>query len=385
MMIIVNRHADDYISGSYNGIPFGVSYDEVKFDEMKKLETRANEAQSMEEMKSILSEFEPLTKESYKNLVETKCPWVFVNKHTNKFYLKLPAGKVSRKALPKPFVDRILESVDKKIDIMPLVKCWIRFLRNPNYSDMKAERFAWYINQTYTNRELAAKMEKEGLHNTVAVQRATTFQTPITQEGLLVTYKVSKEINWKYVLDEEDEPRQKSRYKKSIDDVTGLITYEKPEFVEDLLFTPAIMGDSGDEFYCGDKPGHLIKVGFSHYLDNWDKVDTNDTRAGVKGLHCGNQDYIRNFQSPGTVTHYVFVDPMDIGAVVQDNTGALRVKRYFVHASFAGTNKSIYHSSTYAALTDKEYREMLSEAITATGELKEGIDEDLAEKHALID
>lgn len=384
-MLIVNRHGDDYISGSYNGIPFGVSYDEVKFDEMKKLETKANVASSMEELQTILAEFEPLTKESYKNLVETKSEWVFVNKHTNKFYLKLPQGKVSSKALPKALVDRILESVDKKIDIMPLMKCWIRFLRNPNYSDAKAERFAWYINQTHTNQELSAKLQKEGLHHSVATQRATTFQTPITQEGLLVTYKVSREIDWKYVLDENENPVQKSWYKKSVDDITGLITYEKPQHVEDMLFTPAVMGDGGDEFYCGDKPGHVIRVGVSHYLDNWDKVNTSDNQAGVKGLHCGNQDYIRSFQNPGTVTHYVFVDPMDIGAIVQDNTGALRVKRYFVYASFAGTNKSIYHSSTYAALTDQEYRDMLTEAIKATGELHEGLEQELEEKKSLID
>lgn len=384
-MLIVNRHADEYISGSYNGIPFGVSFDQVRFDEMKRLELLANGASNMEDLKSILAEFEPLTKESYKELVETKCEWVFVNKHTNKFYLKLPGGKVSSKALPKAFVDRILESVDKKIDIMPLVKCFIRFLRNPNYTDAKATKFAWYINQTFTNIELAAKLEKEGLHADVAKARSTTFQTPITQEGLLVTYKVSEEIDWKYVLDENDEKKQVSRYKKSIDEITGLIAYEKPEHMEDFFFRPAVMRDGGDEFFCGDKPGHLIRVGHSHYLDNWDKVNTNDTQAGVKGLHCGNQDYIRCFQNNGTVTHYVFVDPMDIGAIVQDNTGALRVKRYFVYASFAGTNRSIYHSSTYAQLTDAEYREMLKEAIVKHGELQEQSNADLDEKHALID
>lgn len=390
-MIICNRHGGDkdglggHISGSYNGIPFGVSFDETKFEEMKKLEARANAATSMEELKSILEEFEPLTKESYKELVETKCEWVYVNKHTNKFYLRLPNGKKSSKALPKAIVDRILESVDKKIDIMPLVKYWIRVLRNPLYTDKKSGLFAWYINQVYTNHDLKNKMVEDGLDASVAYIRATSFQTPITQEGLIGTYKVVDEIDWKWELDDNDEKVQKSRYKKSIDDITGLITYAKPEHAEDFLFRPAVQHDNGDEFFCGDKAGHVIRVGLPHFLDSWDKVNTNDSAACVKGLHCGNQDYIRSYQTEGTVTLNIFVDPMDIGAVVQDNTGALRVRRFFAHSIFGGTNRGIYHSSDYAKLTDDEYRNMLNEAIAKTGELHEELHNEIEEKKALID
>ena len=76
-----------------------------------------------------------------------------------------------------------------------------------------------------------------------------------------------------------------------------------------------------------------------------------------------NLDYIRSYQNEGTVTHYVFVDPMDIGAVVQDGTGALRVKSYMVYASFTGVNSGIYHSSTYGQLKDEEYAKMVEEAV----------------------
>lgn len=103
--------------------------------------------------------------------------------------------------------------------------------------------------------------------------------------------------------------------------------------------------------------------------------------------HCDNklnQDYIRGYQNAGTVTHQVLVDPMHIGAIVGGHDGAMRVKQYMVYASFAGTNKGIYHSSKYGELTDKEYRKMLEEAIQATGELKDGADSQLDEKKALI-
>jgi hypothetical protein len=79
-----------------------------------------------------------------------------------------------------------------------------------------------------------------------------------------------------------------------------------------------------------------------------------------------NLDYIRSYQSKGTITHYVFVDPMHIGAVVQDKTGALRVKQYMVYASFAGVTRSLYHSATYGKLTDKEYEDLVRDVVSKT-------------------
>lgn len=312
MMIIVNRIGDS-ITGSYNGNPFGVSFSEEKWNAMKELESKANSASSMEELKTLLADFEPLTKESYKEMVETACPYLFVNKVTNKFYLKT-GDLVSSKSLPKAFVDRILTSVDKKIDVMPLVKAWTRFLRNPNYSDKKAQRFANYINQTYTNQELVTKLINEGVSREVAVERATTMQTPVTQEGLLVTYKVSREIDWKYELDADGDPVKKPRYEAVIDDISGAISYKTPDHVEDRVFEPAVQGQGGDAFYCGSQKGHVIRVGQVHYLESWDQVNCNDHDSCVKGLHCGNLDYIRGYQKDDTITHNIFVDPMDIGA-----------------------------------------------------------------------
>lgn len=388
-MIQVNRVSESTIAGAYNGKPFGVAYSEEKWNAMKELEAKSMSISTMEELTPILEEFEMLTQESYKELVETASPWIYVNKATNKFYLCLKGGvnepqKISSQPLPKAFVDRILASVDKKIDVLPLVKCFIRFLRNPNYSADKARRFAEYINARYTNSSLQAELEVKGLSAEVAMERATTTQVAITQEGLIGCYKVSKEIDWKYTLDEDDEVKKKPRYKPQVDEITGLITYDIPQHVEDRVFQPAVMGTDGDDFYCGEEKGHVIRVGKLHSLDSWDKVDCDDHRIGRPGLHVGNQDYIRGYQNAGTETHNVFVDPMHIGAIVGGHDGAMRVKQYFVYSSFAGTNRGIYHSSDYGRLTDKEYEQMLEAAIKATGELKEGHDADLEEKKALI-
>lgn len=380
-MILVNRVGDS-ITGSYNGKPFGVAFDEGKYAAMKGLESKANQIESMEELQVVLDEFEPLTKESYKELVETACHFILVNKATNKFYLKT-AHVTSSKALPKAFVDRILTSVDKKIDVLPLVKCWVRFLKNPNYTDAKAKRFANYINKTYTNQERVAELLKDGLSHEVANERATTTQVAITHEGLLVCYKVSNEIDYKWQLDADGNSVKKPRYSPSIDDITGVITYDVPKHVEERIFTPAVMGDRGDEFYCGENLGHIIKVGQLHYLPKWEQVDCNDNQSCCPGLHCGGLDYIRGYQHAGTLTHNIFVDPMHIGAITDDGSGAMRVKQYFVHSSFAGVNRSIYHSSKYAELTDSEFLQMLDEAIKATGVMTEELKRELEEKHAL--
>ena len=49
---------------------------------------------------------------------------------------------------------------------------------------------------------------------------------------------------------------------------------------------------------------------------------------------------------------------MHIGAVPDDQDGAIRCKQYFVHSSLSGVNGSIYHSSTYAAKTDEEWADL---------------------------
>jgi hypothetical protein len=54
---------------------------------------------------------------------------------------------------------------------------------------------------------------------------------------------------------------------------------------------------------------------------------------------------------------------MHVGAVPDDVDGAIRCKQYFVHSSLSGVNGSIYHSSTYAAKTDEEWKEMREELI----------------------
>jgi hypothetical protein len=387
MFITLNRIGDS-ITGSVDGKPFGIAFSQQKFDTLVALRDQANAASTMEEVNTILEQFRAASKEDFKELVESKTPYLYVKPATGQFFLRIGQGSASRvssEPLPQAFVDRILESVELGLDVLPLVKAWARFLRNPNYSRDKARRFANYINKTHLNSELVDKlMSEQGLSMNVAQSRATTYQTPITQEGLISTYKVSAELEHKWTLDAEGNPKRVPIKNAKIDEISGLVTFEDPEHVEDRIFYPVMMGlEGGDPFYCGSDLGHLIRVGQTHRLANWGQVNCNDDICCVKGLHVGNIDYIRGYQSEGTVTHNVFVDPMNIGAITNDGSGALRVLEYFVHSSFAGVNRGIYHSSTYAAQTDAVYEGMFQEAVARFEEDQEAKAERIKEQDAL--
>jgi hypothetical protein len=54
---------------------------------------------------------------------------------------------------------------------------------------------------------------------------------------------------------------------------------------------------------------------------------------------------------------------MHIGAIPDSEDGAIRCLQYFVHSSLVGVNGSMYHSSSYAALTDEQWEEMKEDII----------------------
>ena len=362
---------DNKICGSYGETPFAVEYSESLYKQMMVLAEQAETVKTMEELDTILKSFAALTIVDYTATVESQCEYIHVNENTGEFFLK-NNGVVSSIPMPQALVDRIFESMDKDIDFMPLIKMWTRWLRNPilakkmkkNWGKEFCERFFNFVNMKYVHPQLKEQcMEDHGLSEEIAAKRATMYQMKITKEGLLNGYKVSKEILHKYNTETgEEEPR----YTRTFNPDTGQIESNGlPENVEDRLFEPSVMGNGGDAFYCEgtngyDTPQHFIKVGCNHRLESWDQVNTNDRRSCVKGLHIGGLKYISWYTGE---IHNIFVDPMHIGAVPDDEDGAIRCKQYFVHSSLAGVNGSIYHSSTYAAKTDEEWEEMRQKII----------------------
>lgn len=367
-MIHINV-VDGQITGSYGNTPFSVSYEKDLYQAMLKVANFANEANTLEEYNLALEEFKTLAVQDYSKLVESKCPHIYVNPVSGEHFLK--SGDVmSNVPMPKALVDRIYESIDMGIEFEPLIKLWTRWLRNPILRKKTAagkgedftKRMFNFINLKYVHPSLKKQlMEEQGLSEEIATKRATMYQIKITKEGLLNGYKVSREVRYKF---DTETGERVDRYKRTFNADTGEIESEGlPEFVEDRLFEPVIMGTSGDAFYCigangYSTPGHFIKVGCIHKLESWDQVDTRDHVSCVPGLHFGGLMYINHYSGE---IHNVFVDPMNVGAVPDDNTGAVRCLEYFVHSSLVGVNGSIYHSSTYAAKTDEEWEKMRAE------------------------
>jgi hypothetical protein len=362
---------DGNIVGSYGEKSFSVKYTEELYNQMQELAKKADRVETMDELHSILYTFEELAVEDYTKVIEDKCEFIYVNEATGEFFLKT-GDVVSNIPMPKALVERIYESMDMGLDFMPLVKMWTRWLRNPilwkkMHHGVGVEfstRFFNFINLKYVHPVLYKELtEEKGLSHEVAEKKATMYQMKITKEGLLNGYKVSTEVLHKF---DAESGEIVDRYKRTFNVDTGEIESEGlPEFVEDRLFQPAIMGTGGDAFYCEGpngygNPGHFIKVGCTHRLGSWDQVDTNDYNSCVKGLHFGGLEYINRISGE---IHNIFVDPMHIGAVPDDHTGAIRCLQYFVHSSLAGVNGSIYHSSTYASKTDWEWAEARKEAV----------------------
>lgn len=379
---------DDVISGSYGDKNFSVTYSKELYESMIVLKGLADDAVSMGEYKDILEQFSRLAVEDYTKTIETECEHIHVNKATGQFFLK-SNGVVSSYPMPQALVDRIFESIDKGLSFLPLVKMWTRWLRNPILRKKGvdadfSERFFNFVNLKYVHPKLKEElMEEHGLSEEVADRRATMYQMKITSEGLLNGYKVSREILHKF---DRETGEQVDRYKRTFNPDTGEIEGDGlPEHVEDRLFEPAVMGSGGDAFYCEGvngygSPQHFIKVGCRHRLPDWSHVNTNDDHSCVKGLHLGGLKYIACYSGE---IHNIFVDPMHIGAVPDDNTGAIRCLEYFVHSSLVGVNGSIYHSSSYAAMTDEQWTDMRIEAVTEYSECKESCDKGVAELNAI--
>lgn len=369
MSTMISVHSiGDSITGSVNGKQFGVRFTKPRWDAMKELEAKALAATTPDELKGIVEQFMPMTIETYGEIVETSTPFIYHDLVRNVYFLKYN-DKISSRAIPQGLVDRILKSVEKGIDITPMVKLWVRWLRNPVKPHAARDaQFVQYINTTYMDAKVHRQAVNDGVNDQVAIERATSFQVPITMEGLMCTYKVSKEITTKFGKNEKNEVVTIDRYDFDVDEFTGLKTMKKPQFSEDLVFEPAVMGQRYDAFRCRtldgsfDYLGHIIKVGCIISLEKWSQV-AQDQGTGVPGLHCGNLDYIRSYQNSGTATHDILVDPMHIGGFSGNGDGALVTKEYFVSRYFQGVNKSLYHSSDYAAWTDALFAQSVQEVV----------------------
>ncbi len=363
------------LSGTLDSVKFNVPFSQDLLDKLNAEQTELANIDNREDYDGWVADVKALLEEKEVDIVETACEDLKRDPKTGKYFVVVD-GQISKKSVPESLVDVILESIDKEIDPTPLVKAWIRFLRNPNFTVEKSELFVLYITALIIDgEEMDRLIDEEGFTPDMAEARATYNDVAITQEGLLVTKKYAQLQTEGWVIDKETNKAVRAPlYAKeddTIDQVTGEITVGKtlfPEFAEELLFIPPVMGTGGDEFFCGDKKGHVIKVGEKHTLESWDQVNCSDSQSCVAGLHVGGWRYVQCYSSLNAQLLECFVDPAEIGAIVSVHSGdgAIRCREYFIYGAVEGRTKGIYHSSKYAGMKDAEWEEYKKEAVAAS-------------------
>lgn len=379
MKLVLNK-IGDRLSGMIGETKYNVPFSAELYNALKEAEVAFEEAATMEDAQAIVASTLPLVQVKVQEIVTTKCIYLVFNNATNKYYLK-NKGVVSSHPVPAKLVEWIIESVEKEIDFMPVVKAWTRFLRNPNFSTANAERFAKYLTTTVVDhKEVDRLMEEEGVTRDVATTRATFRDVSLTRNGLISTYKYGQ---IKYKKFDETDGKSVDRYEKTYDGETGQVTIKLPEFAEDYYLIPPVVGESYDPVTInGGEKKHRIVVGGIHTLE-WKQVNTHNDNMS-KGLWIGGLSYIKAYDAPDRLLMNCFVDPANIGAFYAGgNFDALMVKEYFVHSAVFAPNKNLYRESDYDAHTQKEWDNIRTEAIALANKKKAELDKSLAELAAI--
>lgn len=380
---VIHRGDVRLLNGALSGEKFNLPYSDELFSNLKAKQEEYNAFTDSASVPEWENEVKALLVEKKVDVIETACPDLKKDNRTG-FYYMVVDGETSKTPVPEKLIEVILESADKGISPEPIVKAWARFLRNPNFTPNKAEKFAAYITAEIVDfDEVERLVEKEGFTEDSAVDRATYNDVAITQEGLIVAKKYARLITEGWEMDrEKNVPKRKPLYGKTpveVDLITGELSGGEdvlPEFAEELYFEPPLQGQGGDVFFCGEKEGHLILVGKKHTLEKWSMVNTNDNQSCVKGLHVGGWQYVQAYDGMDCQLLNCFVDPSEIGAICglsESSDGAIRVREYFIYGAVEGRTKGIYHSSTYAKMKDEEWAEYKKQAVIEANKILDKI------------
>ena len=380
MELLINK-IGERLSGVIGDKKYNVAFTADLYTKLQNREAAFAAAESMEEAQQIIFDTLPLIQTNVQEIVTTTCPFLVFNGKTNRYYLK-NRGVTSSHPVPTPLVDWIIESIEKGISYEPVVLAWVRFLRNPYFTEEKAERFAKYLTTTVVDtKEVDRLIGEEGLSVAVATERATFRDVSLSKTGMISTYKYGK---IKFTKFDKATGECADRYEKSYDEETGQVTVKLPDWAEDFVLIPPIQGESNDAVSInGGVPVHRIKVGGVHTLPEWNMVNTyNDSMS--KGLWIGGLSYIKAYDAEDRLLMNCFVDPANIGAFYHGgNFDALMVKEYFVHSAVFAPNKNLYRESDYASHTEAEWDKLRSEAIKLSDKKIEKIKAEQAEINSL--
>lgn len=368
-MISVGRNQNQ-IFGKINGVKItNLPLDLDLFEKLKVQAKNANEVETkdLNSYKSEVDKFKALlgTQEvvavvekakEEKKAVKVGSGKLSIKLVDDKPYLFNQAGLQSKFYIPTYIYARITTGEDKGIDTTPLFKFMIRALRGEKMTQNKLNNLDLYMNRDWLDKEKYNELLEKGISESSAKEQATFKQVPITLEGLIHTYKVSRVIS--------DTGRNINEYKQEeveleeeVVEQEDTSSFEKPAFeefkfvpkrnnkghflargsqeyideynlqftaynekyhptqttttlvkkdgskekvvvnkksAEDYVFQPYYQQTGGDAFYCGNVLGHEIRVGKVHKLPSWSMVNTNDSHSGTNGLHVGGLEYVHD-------------------------------------------------------------------------------------------
>lgn len=399
-MITINEITIDerkYLTGLIGKNPFSIEKTEEAKDRLVAAYNAVNAAETAPEVAVLEEEIntyvESISSSNSSKLDEVLVGDLYYDTKAETYHIK-HEDKISKVAIPKFFVDKMIEANDKGLSPKPWLIFWVRLMRNKLYVNhpAKINNIIQYLESKYVDQTNEDRLIEEGYSPNIAGKLSTFDQISITEQGILAAFKYVRLLDKKFVVEKNEETGEqtiveKDKYERTleVDEDTGEVTKDElglPDWAEDYKFEPPIMGKGGDAFTCadlgdtqGDLPtGHIVQVGKIHELPKgFDQVNTNDNTWGVKGLHLGGYYYVQNF---GGQTDYLvdcLVAPEDIGSVADlrggaNEEGAIRCKRYMTVGAHFQVSRSMYHPSKYAEMLDDEWNLAKAAAIKALEE-----------------
>jgi hypothetical protein len=244
--------------------------------------------------------------------------------------------KGTSESIPYFLSNKLIEFIDQKLDIKPLVNFWKHLLLNPD---------------THVRNQLFDFLENNG--------------HPISDEGYFLAYK-SVGVKRKY-----DKETGEMIVKVEYDEETGEPIPEK--FSQAMTFKP---------FHSGNH-GMSINIGQAVTMPR-EECDNDPERTCSAGLHVGSMEYVGNFGHGDHVILEVLVNPRNVVSVPVDyNATKMRCCEYFPISISNGENENIYLSSDYTAIDKAQMEKDMEQFKKEKEDSIANLEKELAEKLAV--
>ena len=240
--------------------------------------------------------------------------------------------------IPEFLAKKLLEYIDKGLNVEALVNFWKNTLLNPDKG---------------VRQQLFGFLEHNG--------------HPITDKGYFLAYKAVK-VARKYDA-ETGEEVVSIRY----DENTGERIEETLN--QSMTFKP----------YHSGAHGMTVKVGEPITMPR-EECDSDPEVTCSAGLHVGSMEYVHDFGYSGGVILEVLVSPRNVVAVPADyNNTKMRTCEYYPIAITNGENDTIYLESDYASFDHSTMEDDIVNYEESKRDVINEIEKELAERRAVAD